>query len=240
MPESAYDRIVSALYAHGSRVVERGDRRAEAQCPAHDDGNPSLGVRGIEGQTLIHCQTGCDYIDVLAVLGMSPADLYDEKSAEYRYDDGRTVRRFYDDTGKKRFAQTGAGETSTLYHLGHLQEQPAGRSIFLVEGEKDVHAIEAAGGVATTAPQGSGSFHKVDVTPLTGHWVTVIVDRDEAGDKWASQVAAKLDRVAHKYRFVRSASGKDAADHIAAGHGLTDFEQYALPSDAAESPGPSA
>jgi len=240
MPETAYERIISALRQHGSKVIERGDRRAEAQCPAHDDGNPSLGVRGIEGQALIYCQGGCDHRDVLACLDMTPADMYDERSAEYRYDDGRTVRRFYDETGKKRFAQTGAGETSTLFHLAALNEAALDRYVFLVEGEKDVLALESAGGIATTAPQGSGSFHKADVTPLASRWVTVVVDRDPAGDKWASQVADKLDGVARRYRFVQSAAGKDAADHVAAGYGLTDFVQYELPDDAAEQPDRSA
>lgn len=228
MTDDAYGRVLAALRAHGSKVIEgHGGRKAEAQCPHHDDHNASLSVTGISGRALVWCHNPeCDTRDVLAALDLTMADLYDERSATYRYDDGRTVNRYYDERGKKRFRQSGAGATSTLYHRERLTGIPAGKTVFLVEGEADVHAIEAAGGVATTAPQGADSFHKVDVTPLAGLWITVVVDRDGAGDKWAGQVAVKLQGVAAKYRFVRAAEGKDASDHIAAGHGLTDFEPY--------------
>ncbi len=224
--ETAYQRVIRALRDNGSRILERSDSRAEAQCPAHQDDEPSLGVTGIEGQALIFCQAGCDTRDVVAAIQLTMADLYDEKSATYRYNDGRTVHRYYDSRGKKKFTQNGAKPTAALYHLQHLADlEPGSCVIHLVEGEKDVHAIEAAGGVATTAPQGARSFHKADVTPLTDHYVAVIVDRDDTGKIWAQQVAAKLDGVAKTVRFYQAKRGKDAADHIAAGFGLTDFER---------------
>lgn len=233
MNETAYDRIMAALRDRGCRVVERGGQRAEATCPHHDDHNPSVSVTGIESRVLVWCHGGCDTRDVLTAAGLTLADLYDQRSAEYRYDDGRTVRRYYDERGKKRFAQNGAGQTSTLYHLAQLSIAGPG-TVFLVEGESDVHAVESAGGVATTAPQGSRSFHKVDVGPLTGRHVTAVVDRDDAGDEWAAQVRRAVAGVAAGLRFVRAAEGKDASDHIAAGHGLTDFEAYELPIDYVE------
>lgn len=229
MSESAYDRIIAALRAHGCKVIENGHTKASSTCPHHEDHNPSVSVTGIHGQALVHCHAGCTTGDILGALDLTMADLYDEKSATYRYDDGRTVKRFYDDRGKKSFAQTGAGTTSTLFHLAQLGEAGTDRYVFLVEGEKDVLAIEAAGGVATTAPQGAQSFHKVDIGPLQGRLVMCVVDRDERGDAWAGQVAEKLDGHVKAFRFVRAKEGKDAADHIAAGHGLNAFEDYAPP-----------
>lgn len=224
--ETAFERITTALRGAGCHVTENSLGVAST-CPAHNDTQPSLSVSRSGDRALVWCHGGCDTRDVITAIGLTMADLYDERSATYRYDDGRTVRRYYDD-GRKRFAQSGATPTATLYHQSLIADVPFGRSVFLVEGEADVHAIESAGGVATTAPQGADSFHKVDVTPLTGHWVTCVVDRDDAGDKWAAQVATALEGVAEKYRFVRSKEGKDASDHIAAGHGLTDFEHYAF------------
>lgn len=229
MSETAYERVLRALREHGCKVVEKGGQRTDSACPAHEDHSPSLSVTGINGQTLVHCHAGCDYRDVLGALELTPADLYDERSATYRYDDGRTVRRYYDDRGKKRFTQTGARATSTLYHLDQLAAAGPDRYVFLVEGEKDVHAIEAAGGIATTAPQGAQSFSKADVTPLAGRLVVCVVDRDERGEEWAAQVDQKLKGVAKAHRFVRAAEGKDAADHIAAGHDLNAFESYTPP-----------
>jgi 5S rRNA maturation endonuclease (ribonuclease M5) len=228
--ETAYERIIGRLRAHGCKVIEKGGSRADSTCPAHEDRNPSLSVTGIPGQTLVYCHGECHWRDVLAAIELTPADLYDEKSETYRYTDGRTVKRFYDERGKKRFVQTGAGPTSTLYHLGELQTvEPGSVAVFIVEGEKDVHAIESQGGVATTAPQGAGSFHKVDASPLAGHKVNVVVDRDDAGAKWAAQVAAKLTGVVAGIRYYNAKEGKDAADHIAAGHGLGDFERVPAP-----------
>jgi hypothetical protein len=231
MTETAYDRIIRALQERGSKISSgNGGYKCEAQCPNHDDSNASLSITALTDRALVWCHSPeCDTRDVMASLGLTMADLYDERSATYRYDDGRTVNRYYDQRGKKRFRQDGAADTSVLYHRDLLADVEPGRTVFLVEGEADVHAIEAAGGVATTAPQGAPSFHKVDVSPLAGLWVSVIVDSDNAGDIWAAQVAGKLDGVADRFRFYRAAEGKDASDHIAAGHTLTDFEPYDPP-----------
>lgn len=226
--ESAYARMLDALRGHGSTVRERGDNYASATCPCHDDSNPSLSITGIPGNALVWCHGGCDVGDVLAAVGLTKADLYDDRSATYQYDDGRTVKRFYDKRGKKRFVQTGAGETSVLYRRDLLEGLPGGAHVILVEGEADADAVIAHGGIAVTAPQGANSFHKVDVEPLRDLLVTVVVDRDEAGEKWAAQVADKLHGVAGKFRFVRALDGKDASDHLAAGHSLTDFEPMEL------------
>lgn len=228
MNETAFERVISALHGHGATVRERGDQRAEATCPGHEDHNPSLSVTGIPGRALVWCHGGCDIGDVLAAIGLVKPDLYDERSATYQYDDGRTVRRTYDRRGKKRFAQSGAGNTSVLYRRDLLAGLPPGAHVMLVEGEADADAVIAHGGTAVTAPQGASSFHKVDVEPLRDLMVTVVVDRDEAGEKWAAQVADKLNGVAAKFRFVRAAEGKDASDHLAAGHSLTDFEPMEL------------
>lgn len=228
MNESGYDRVISALTAYGCRVNANGTK-ASSTCPAHDDSTPSLSITRSGDRALVWCHGGCDTRDVLATLQLTLADLYDERSTTYQYDNGRTVSRYYiNQGGKKQFAQRGDTSQYILYHLSLLEAVPAGQgtTIFLVEGEADVHAIEAEGGHATTAPQGSDSFHKVDVSPLKDHSVVCVVDKDDAGEKWAVQVATALEGVAARYRFVRAKEGKDATDHIAAGHSLSDFEPY--------------
>jgi flagellar hook assembly protein FlgD len=242
--ETAYERLISALRAHGCKVVERSGERASATCPHHEDTDPSCSVTGIAGQALVHCHKGCDYRDVLAALDMVPADLYDDrKGADYRYADGLVAHRRYQPNGKKKFWQDNAGKQTVLYHLDRLADVGPDQYVYLVEGEKDVHAIEAAGGVATTAPGGADSFSKVDVSPLAGRLVVCVVDRpikddDVSGDKWAAQVHAKLQGVARDHKFVRSAAGKDAADHIAAGLDFGDFERYEPPGVSSETPEP--
>lgn len=151
--------------------------------------------------------------DVLSSLSLTKRDLFDNpRGATYRYDDGRIINR----SPNKRFIQKDNTKgRPQLYHLSRLAEANDG-SVFLVEGEKDVHAIESAGGVATCNPMGSKSFSKVDVEPLRGKAVTVVVDKDTSGAKWAAEVARRLDGLAARVRFVQAAVGKDAADHIVA------------------------
>ena len=99
----------------------------------------------------------------------------------------------------------------------------AGETVYIAEGEKDVHALERAGAVATCNPGGSGKWRGDYTSALVGAQVIIVADRDPAGRKHAVKVAASLAGVAASVRIVEAATGKDAADHLAAGHGLEDF-----------------
>jgi hypothetical protein len=55
-----------------------GHGRAQAQCPAHQDRTPSLTIYRKQGRIKLVCWPGCDDQDVLAALGLSVRDLYDE------------------------------------------------------------------------------------------------------------------------------------------------------------------
>lgn len=234
--ETATERILSALREHGLKIRQSGGQWA-AQCPAHEDRNPSLSVRQVEGMALVYCQAHCALTDVLSALNMTERDLYDnprgDELARYQYTDAsgqptRTVHRY----GGKRFTQSGDKRLSQLYRLPQVVSAVSdGRPVYLVEGEKDVHAIESLGEVATTAPQGASNFAKVDVSPLRGAHVVAVVDRDAAGEKWAAQVRKRLDGYAASLDLVEAAEGKDAADHIASGHTLDDLRPVEMPAD---------
>lgn len=219
MTATPLDRFLAALDRAGKRHRTAGPRQTMAQCPAHEDGNPSLSVReASDGTLLLKCFAGCENADVVAALGLGMGDLF---AAEYRYDDGRAVRRSYDRAGKKRFTQSGNTQgVPQLYRLGRVrQAAAAGQTVYLVEGERDVHALESLGVVATTAPMGGGNLDRCDLSPLEDAQVVAVVDRDETGSRWAEVVRDRLP-AAH---LVHAAEGKDAADHIAAGRGLEDF-----------------
>ena len=50
-----------------------------ARCPAHDDRDPSLSLKETrDGKVLIHCHAGCMPAHVMAHLGLTLGDLYDE------------------------------------------------------------------------------------------------------------------------------------------------------------------
>lgn len=228
MTGTAYDRVVSALRETVPSVRANGTS-AIANCPAHHDQHPSLGVTWIEGSVLLNCRSQqCHIDDILAALHLTKADLYDDpKGADYRYDDGRTVHR----TPDKRFRQTGntrgAGQ---LYRLAKVQAAvDAGQPVYLVEGEKDVHALEALGVTATTTPMGAGNFDKADPGPLKGADVVIVPDRDDAGKAYAAAAAAALSGLARTVQTQLPAAGKDAADHVAAGLGVDDLVSTATP-----------
>lgn len=59
-------------------VRQHGGGQYAAKCPAHDDHNPSLGVRILDDRILIHCRAGCAPGDVLDAVGLSLSDLFDK------------------------------------------------------------------------------------------------------------------------------------------------------------------
>lgn len=213
----AFDRVVSAFRDNGLTVVERGGDRAEAQAPGHSGADRSVSLRSIEGRVLMYCHAGEQLDDVLAELGLQTRDLFDSpKGSTYRYPDGRQVHRSPD----KRFRQSGNTKGRTLFRADRVTEAA---TVFVVEGEQDVHAVESAGGVAVCSAQGAGKAHLADWEPLRGKKVVVVRDRDEPGHKHAAQVAELLSGVAESVRIVEAKTGKDAADHLTAGHTLDEF-----------------
>jgi len=159
---TAYERLIDALKAAGRRVDQNGHGRAMAQCPSHDDNNPSLSVgprRDGKG-VVLSCHAGCDYRDVLAAMNLGARDLFDDDNLreiylprrDYEYPDGRVVHRKPD----KSFPQSGNKDGNALFHSDQIGDT---QTVFVPEGEKDVEAIEALGGIAVCPPQGAGQTH---------------------------------------------------------------------------------
>ncbi len=161
---AAYRRVVDALERHGCRP-----RRAAARCPAHEDRAPSLSVREAEQfpGALVRCHAGCRTEDVLAALGLTTADLFDEPRqasagyaavAEYPYVDEHGEVLFLKERREPKDFRIKApggrpgknGARSVLYRLPEVLAAIAdGRPVFVVEGEKDADALARLGHVAT-------------------------------------------------------------------------------------------
>jgi hypothetical protein len=241
-------RLSQALEDHGCAV--RGNR---AQCPAHEDRAPSLSIGQGRDGAVLKCQAECETGAVLEALGMSAADLFDEPHGEHGADDwtpaGPAVATYlYTDaagkvlfgvcrTADKRFSQwrpdpskrhgrawSVKGVKLVPYRLPRvLAAVDAGETVYIPEGEKDVHALEAAGVTATCNPMGAGKWRAAYSRHLAGAQVVIIADRDERGTAHARDVAVKLDGIAASVTIVTAAEGKDASDHLAAGRGVGDF-----------------
>lgn len=101
----------------------------------------------------------------------------------------------------------------------------AAAPVYLPEGEKDADAISAAGAAATCNPGGAtrpgdSKWRPEHTNALRGAHVRIVADRDEAGYRHAANVAAELADVAASVTVLESAAGKDATDHLTAGHDL--------------------
>ena len=104
-----------------------------------------------------------------------------------------------------------------LYRLPRVRAAvSSGKRIWITEGEKDVHAVEAAGEVGTCNSGGAGKWRAEYADHLRGAKVAIIADADEPGRKHAQEVARSLEGVAAEVKIGEPAVGKDAADHLAA------------------------
>ncbi|MFW5415432.1 DUF3987 domain-containing protein [Nocardiopsis sp. CNT-189] len=74
---TAIDRVREALETYGSTVRGSGNQLS-AQCPAHDDRDPSLSAGYRDGKVLLTCHTGCPVEDIVDSLGLTMADLFDD------------------------------------------------------------------------------------------------------------------------------------------------------------------
>jgi 5S rRNA maturation endonuclease (ribonuclease M5) len=231
---TAFIRITDALRDHGSTVTETGDSKAKAQCPAHVDAKASLSVgprRDGKG-VVIHCHAGCEPPDVMAALGLTMADLFDEPkmrdawnpTRNYDYPGGRRVHR----KPGKDFPQSGNKADKSLFHADRIGDTEI---VYVTEGEKDVEMIEAVGGVAACPPMGAGqrNLDRYDWSVLKAKHVIIIQDKDGPGREHAQQLAVILDPIADSVKITEAAAGKDAADHIVADKGLDEFVEIVNP-----------
>jgi len=217
------------------------------RCPSHDDRVSSLGVAENGDKLLVTCHAGCPTEDVVAAMGLTMRDLfYDngngQPEAVYTYhdEDGEPLYEVLR-TANKQFPQRRidpetrervwglAGTRCVLYRLPKVIESAErGSTVYICEGEKDVEALVAAGKEATCNPMGAGSWKPEYADYLRGARVIVVADKDEPGLKHAADVVRSLDGVAQSTHVVQAKTGKDAADHLAAGHTVEEFVQIQL------------
>ena len=59
------------------KAKQTGPGQWTACCPAHEDSTPSLSITDADDRTLIHCFAGCTFTEVIAAMGVKPAELFD-------------------------------------------------------------------------------------------------------------------------------------------------------------------
>jgi hypothetical protein len=250
MPSATVERVLAHLWALECNPRGSDDRGYSARCPAHDDRNPSLSIgQGHDGRALVHCHRGCTLEEIAAAAHLDVSDLFepDDKPADpaprvvverYDYVDEQGTLLFQvERTKPKGFRQRKPdGRGGWEYKLGDVRRVlyrlpqvvaavKAGKLIAVVEGERDVHTLEAKGQVATCNPGGAGKWRAEYAEALRGAKVAVIQDVDPAdpktgkrpGQEHAQAVRDSLQGIAAEVKIFQPAVGNDITDHVEAG-----------------------
>jgi len=209
--------------------AKRNGKEWVAQCPIHDDSTPSLSINeGKNGGVVMICRAGCKIEDVLTARGLKLADLMPDKSKEsapifpkivdvydYTDADGKLlfqVCRYKPKDFKQRrpdpdhpgeWLWNMNGTQRVLYKLPKvIKAVKAGQIIWIVEGEKAVHAAEAVGLVATNSPGGASKWNDEYSKFLKGATCFIIPDNDGPGRDHAKLVEKSLHGIAKNARII--------------------------------------
>ncbi len=203
-----------------------------AKCPAHDDKNPSLSIREVDGKVLLHCHAGCaqrDVIDTLKSSGVWQTERTESARivAEYDYTDEQgnllyqAVRYEPKDFKQRRPDSCGGwtwkkGARQVLYHLPEVLEAPI---VFVPEGERDVETLREYGFVATTNVGGANAPWLPEYTEaLRGREVILIPDRDKPGYARVKRIARALLGNVGRLVYLELEDGKNVTEWFERGH----------------------
>ena len=238
--------LIAALDARGYKFRRTGPNNWRAQCPAHGGTNFNLAIDpGSVAATVVRCHSqGCTYRAVIAALGLSDEAPHDppprrERTrkptrgalgtlvAEYRYcspSGDHAYSKVRHEPKDFRFRQPNGAPglpkdcTRWPYRVEQWAEAPDGADLWIVEGEKDVHAIEDRLGLRATCNDGgagnwpdSPDFNRL----FYGFRVLILPDHDAAGQAHAEDVARKLAGFADTITLLRPVPrGNDATDYL--------------------------
>lgn len=255
MRSEAVQRVLAHLWALDCNPKGNDERGWDARCPAHEDRNPSMHVgQADDGKALIYCHAGCTLDQIADALRIDVRDLFEPEPDATPPTKPEVVERYdyCDESGEllyqvermrpKRFRQRRPdGHGGWEYRLGNtrrviyrlpqvLAAIKAGKHIVIVEGERDVHTLEARGQVATTCPGGAGKWRDHYSAIFKGAEVAIIQDCDppdkktgkRPGAEHAQQVRESLEAAGAKVvKVFQPAVGSDITDHVNAGMKLS-------------------
>jgi len=234
-----------------TRVQRKGPSNWLAQCPFHDDRNPSLSITECsDGRWRYKCH-GCGEIgDPITLIqktrNMSFVEAVNTLTAAAKNAPLRPeidcCHDYVDETGKLlyqvvRYRPKDFKVRTPLpngewcyrkppklvpYRLYEIiKDDP--HMVYLVEGEKDADAIARKSGYASTWAFGATAWKDDYARWFAGKTVVTIPDMDDVGRAAMRKAYEALEPVAKRLGYVLLSTGKDVSDYFEAGKGLIDL-----------------
>ena len=127
-----------------------------------------------------------------------------------------------------------------LYRLPDVKDAASeARTVFVVEGEQDVHTVERWDLVATTNPQGADSWKRAYGDMLEGAHVVILPDNDDPGRDHANTIAGSVYGKAESVRIVQLPGldeGEDVTDWAEQGGTAEKLKKIASRTDPLKDP----
>lgn len=227
-------------------VKQSGVDSYAASCPVsdhkHGDRNPSLTITNSGDRILLYCFANHSANDIVGALGLKMSDLFTD-SRKTNGNGNRHIVRTYDyiKRGKLLYQKVRYepkdfrfrvpdgnggwnlakgcmdGVEQCLFRGEVLEGIEQGATIFVLESERDVEAVETFGLVGVS-PGGAKKWQKKFAESFRGHDVIIVPHNDPAGIALAEQVARDCTGIAATMRVLKplgDKAGFDVADWIA-------------------------
>lgn len=242
-PESGRERF-NFLLSKLQNISVNGNQ-AKASCPAHRDQKPSLEITlRPDDKINIKCHVGCDWIDILKSIDLSPTFLYTPdkrlgkqgtrdpskkrivKIYQYRKLNGhpayQAVRFEPKDFRMRQDEKVWSmkGVSMVPYNLPEVHRAIGKEQVILfVEGEKDADNGMQLGFTTTTVAGGNGKWREEYAEYFQDADLVFLPDNDAPGISGVLKIAKKLRNIARRIRILTLPVGLkgDLSDWIKAG-----------------------
>lgn len=247
--------LESVVVSREGRTIANGEIRFRCPSGSHEDRNPS--ARWNMSKQVWRCDScgkGGGALDLADLLGIArpsrptaPLERRVVRTYGYtdeagallfeviRYEPKSFVQRRPDGQGGWDYKLEGVRrvlfrlpDALAMAHAARAHPEDSSWRVWVVEGEKDVEAVESLGLVATCNAGGAGKFRPEYADVLAGAPVIVFADKDTPGRKHAEQVARALYGKARSVKVIEApGTYKDAAEWIVAGGTRADLDALA-------------
>ena len=237
------------FYAQHLKSLRWRGTQGSALCPFHDDHRQSLSANAESGLWFCHaCNVGGTVFDFAGRLHVEPPTPISSEANltiyDYRDENGLILFQVVRFPNKKFRQRRPDPKGKWIWKLEDARRVPyrlpellsSKGNVFIVEGEKDVETIRAAGFAATTNPGGAGKWRDEYSPHLRGRVCILIPDNDDSGREHMEDVRRKLAFEASQVLILELPGlpeHGDVTDWLNSGHNTTELLELVRRADEA-------